>query len=33
MQRVCLSKHMIALLNIRDVLKPKGMLMYRWCCY
>ena len=32
-QELGLSKHMIALLNIRDVLKPKGMLMYRWCCY
>jgi len=33
MQKTCLSKHTIALLNIRDVLKPKGISMYKWCCY
>ena len=31
-RNVILSNHIIACINIKGVLKPKGMQMYRWCC-
>ncbi len=33
MQEVWSSNYTIAEFNIKVDLKPKGKLMYRWCCY
>jgi len=27
------SNHIIAEFNTMGILKPKGMVVYRWCCY
>ena len=33
MQEMLLSDFTIALFNVRVGLKPKGMIVYKWCCY